>query len=200
MTPEHGKAEYDSFLGGRRFNGYMKQKQTIIACLVAIVTSMAALAKWDTVTSTDPMTDAVSYSIGTFGDEYAVSPYTRATPSLVVRITPQKLNAAGEVLAQHRVILILESDRIHRDGTTILARFDKEKAEEWECAASTDREAALIKDASKFIARLKKSNELKIRLETSLGSIRTLRFTTTDLTAAIEEVKKRIRATFKKTP
>ena len=30
--------------------------------------------------------------------------------------------------------------------------------------------------------------------------IRTLRFTTTDLTAAIEEVKKRIRATFKKTP
>ena len=178
----------------------MKKTLTHLFVTAAIFAGSAAFAKWDIVTSTDPMTDETQYTIGTFGDEYAVSPYTRARPSLLVRITPQRLNAAGEVLGQRKVILLLETDRIDRDGTTILARFDKDKAEEWECSASTDREVAFIENTSEFIARLKKSNELKIRLETSLGSIRTLRFTTTDLTAAIEKVKKRIRATFKKTP
>lgn len=177
----------------------LKTTLTHLFVTAAIFAGSAAFAKWETVTSTDPMTDETRYSIGTFGDKYAVSPYVRAEPSLVVRITPQRLNDAGQVLAQHRVILILESDRIDRDGTTILARFDKEKAEEWECAASTDREAALIENAYEFIARLKKSNELKIRLETSLGSIRTLRFTTTGLTEKIEEVKSLARKQLQKT-
>ena len=178
----------------------MKKTLTHLFVTAAIFAGSAAFAKWETVTSTDPMTDETSYTIGTLGDEYAVSPYTRAKPSLLVRITPKKLNAAGEVLGQHKVILLLETDRIDRDGATILARFDKEKAEEWELSAATDRTVGFIENPSAFIQRLKKSNEVRIRLETSLGSIRTLRFTTTDLTAAIEEVKKRIRATFKKTP
>ena len=178
----------------------MKTTLTHLFVTAAIFAGSAAFAKWEIVTSTDPMTDETSYTIGTFGDEYAVSPYTRAKPSLLVRITPQRLNAAGEVLGQRKVILLLESDRIHRDGTTILARFDKGTAEEWECAASTDREAALIEDASKFIARLKKSNELKIRLETSLGSIRTLRFTTTGLAEKIKTAADQARAFLTTTP
>jgi hypothetical protein len=178
----------------------LKKTLTHLIVTAAIFAGSAAFAKWDIVTSTDPMTDETQYTIGTFGDKYAISEYIKATPSLLVRITPQRLNAAGEVLGQRKVILLLETDRIDRDGTTILARFDKDKAEEWECSASTDRMVAFIENTSEFIARLKKSNELKIRLETSLGSIRTLRFTTTGLTEKIKTVADQARAQMTNTP
>ena len=178
----------------------MKKTLTHLFVTAAIFAGSAAFAKWETVTSTDPMTDEISYSTGTLGDKYEINSLLSSTPSLVVRLHPKALDKTGKLLGTQKVILILESDRIHRNGTTLLVRVDKEPPEKWELSAATDRAAGFIENPSAFIQRLKKSNEVRIRLETSLGSIRTLRFTTTDLTAAIEEVKKRIRATFKKTP
>ena len=165
----------------------------------AIFAGSAAFAEWEIVTSTDPMTDETSYTIGTLGDKYAVSPYTKAKPSLLVRITPKKLNAAGEVLGQRNVILLLETDRFDRDGATLLVRFDKEPPEKWELSAATDRAAGFIENHSAFIQRLKKSNEVRIRLETSLGSIRTLRFSTAGLAAELEKVRTQARAQMTKT-
>lgn len=169
-------------------------KTKILLFAAAIIVTATAAAKWSVVTSTDPMTDAVSYLIGTDGDEYAVSEYTKATPSLVIRISPESCDPkTGRIVADQDVMITFKPDAIRRDGTTALVRFDKSKAEPWTCSASTSRQAAFVERAPAFIARLKKSREIYIRFETTLGAIRTLRFDTADLTSAIEDVKTRIR-------
>jgi hypothetical protein len=176
----------------------MKTTHYIIAFAAAILAT-AASAKWDIVTSTDPMTDETQYTIGTFGDKYEINSLLSSTPSLVVRLHPKALDKTGKLLGTQKVILILESDRIHRNGATLLVRFDKEPPEKWELSAATDRVAGFIENPSAFIQRLKKSNEVRIRLETSLGAIRTLRFSTAGLAAELEKVHTQARAQMAKT-
>lgn len=172
----------------------MKTTHYIIAFAAAILATAASAANWETVTSTDPMTDEISYSTGTLGDKYEINSLLSSTPSLVVRLHPKALDKTGKLLGTQKVILILESDRIHRNGTTLLVRFDKEPPEKRELSAATDRAAGFIENPSAFIQRLKKSNEVRIRLETSLGAIRTLRFSTAGLAAELEKVRTQARA------
>ena len=160
----------------------------ILICGLCAACAIPATAEWEIEKHTDEITDTVSYSIGTVGDPYQISSYVKQSPKLLIRITPGGLNKDGQLLAKQEVIIDFEPDAITRHGITAAVRFDKTKAQPWECSPSTDRHSAFPENAPKFIAQLKSADELYFRFETTLGDIRTLRFSTSGLSEKTKAV------------
>ena len=170
----------------------MKATRTICGLFAAL--ALTASAEWHIEKNIDAVTDETTYNIGTVGDPYDVTPYVKAKPKLIIRITPGGLNKDGKLLAKQEVIIDFEPDAIKRAGITATVRFGKAKAQPWECEPSTTRNAAFPASPSKFIAQLKSADDLYFRFETSLGAIRTLHFSTSGLTTKLKEVAATARA------
>ena len=96
----------------------------------------------------------------------------------------------AEILAH----VYFDPDGIPRNGCTALVRFDSNTAKMFYMEPSTDRRAAFFspEDSRHVYTAARKSSVMHMRIETTLGHIRTFRFDLAGLPDALATARQRI--------
>lgn len=146
------------------------------------------------------MTDVTSYIVSTPGESIE-SFGTTYTPILCVRMFPVKLNRADNtLLSSNEVYFSIAPEALKRGANKVTVRRDKNASEDITAIASVDRRAGFFVASSINVATLKATGRLLIRFTTSLDQIRLATFSTSGLADAIEDVKRKYKATLPEPP
>ena len=164
----------------------------LIIGLCAIFT-LSASADWRVKHFTDPMTDAMTYTIGTPGD-FIPRDDIAELPSLLIQIEPKSFDPdTGAITAKQDIILTIEPYAIKRAGTPIQIRFDKDKPITVDGEPSTDRRSIFL--PTSLMPQIRKSSQATFRFTSSLGKVLTVRFETAGLTNATAQIRSHINTT-----
>lgn len=165
--------------------------------IIALFATLTASAGWEINTITDPMTDKVSYSISTPGDPVDTG-FFKYRPWLHFRITPVAYDRAKNLMSYTAETLFsIEGDGLRRGSTDAMIRFDKQPAKTVTVSTSTDRRAGFFEPGLKYLNAAESATNILIRYTTTLGAVRTTRFTVSGLHDQIQQVKRRHAASLK---
>ena len=164
----------------------------------ALVTS-AVLAEWKISSEADDITDEVYYLIATDAAPVEASELARYTPSLCFKIRPQNLTAEGKMRYKCDAIISID-EAFTRGETEIITRFDRAKPTTQSWPTSTSRRAAFAPNGFAFMHSVAGATNLTVRFTTTLGHVRTIKFSVADFKAAMTEVVARYKKTAEKLP
>ena len=102
---------------------------------------------------------------------------------------------------RHKCDAIISIDEgFTRGETEIITRFDKAKATAQNWPTSTSRRAAFAPQPFEFLRAVAGATNLTVRFTTTLGDVRTIKFSVADFKAAMNEVVARYKKTAGKIP
>lgn len=167
--------------------------------LSAAIAALTAAAEWKISSKADEITDEVFYLIDTDGTRVETHPGVYYTPGLCFKVRPQGLNADGKMLHKTDALIMID-EGLHRGSTEIITRFDKAKPTTQIWPTSTSRRAAFAPNGFAFMRSVAGATNLTVRFETTLGHVRTIKFSVADFRAAMNEVVARYKKTAGKIP
>ena len=167
--------------------------------LSAAIAALTAAAEWKISSAADEITDEVYYLIDTDGTSVETHPGVNYTPSLCFKVRPQGLNADGKMLHKTDALIIID-EGLHRGSTEIITRFDRAKPTTHSWPTSTSRRAAFAPNGFAFMRSVAAATNLTVRFTTTLGHVRTIKFSVADFKAAMNEVVARYKKTAEKIP
>lgn len=171
-------------------------KATLALLTLAALASLHVCAAWQVGRHLDPITDDVSYTVSTPGERLNEDSWLADNhPVLVFRIIPHFVNRKTNTLkAEILAHVYFDPDGIPRNGCTALVRFDSNTAKMFYMEPSTDRRAAFFspEDSRHVYTAARKSSVMLMRIETTLGHIRTFRFDLAGLPDALATARQRI--------
>ena len=175
----------------------MKKPLHTVLCLLALACMSAQPARaWQIEKHTDEMTDAIYYAIYTTGTVVNVKGLFNYTPQLQLRIHPVKYFPEKDALYFKADVLVgIESEGFPRRNPQIMTRIDDAEPVTSVWKPSTDRRAVFSPEPLALLDQLKPSTTFRVRYATTLGDIRTTRFSTSGITNEITKVKALYKAT-----
>lgn len=165
-----------------------------LVCIIAAAISMISVADdgWEILESKDEMTDDAIYTIMRLADEETrIDEFSSYRAALCVRLTVLGVTESGGLKCKQELFFHIEVDGLRRGSTTVTLRFDSDKAYEEEWDTGVTRRGAFSPKAVSTIAKLRKAKMLRIRYVTTMGAVRTVKFTLDGLSEKLQEVKKR---------
>lgn len=164
----------------------------MIMIAAALLASDLLAAEWKIDRRVDEITDEVSFSIFTRGEQVkdGILDYV---PTFAVHIYPKSYED-GKMTYRSETMFAIKAEGMMRTGVDVSYRLDRRKpvTETW--TTSTERHAAFSPRAHVFNRELISATNLVIRFETTLGNIRTLKFRVDGLRDQMLEVKRRFAA------
>lgn len=167
--------------------------------LSAAIAALTAAAEWKISSAADEITDEVFYYIDTAGTRVETHPGVYYTPGLCFKICPQNLTAEGKMRYKCDALISID-EGFTRGETEIITRFDRAKPTTQSWPTSTSRRAAFAPNGLAFMRSVSGATNLTVRFETTLGHVRTIKFSVADIKAAMNEVVARYKKTAGKIP
>lgn len=167
--------------------------------LSAAIAALTAAAEWKIISETDEITDEAYYFIDTAGTRVETHPGVYYTPSLCFKVQPQGLNADGKLLYKTDAFIMID-EGFHLGSAEIITRFDRAKPTTQSWPTSTSRRAAFAPNGLAFMRSVSGATNLTVRFETTLGYVRTIKFSVADIKTAMNEVVARYKKTAGKIP
>lgn len=165
----------------------------ILICGLCAASAFTATAEWHVKHFADPMTDAMTYTIGTPGD-FIPRDDIAPLPSLLIQLEPKYFDPnSAAITGKQDLIFTIEPYAIKRTGTPVKIRFDKNTPITVDGEPSTDRNSVFLPPS--LLPKIRNSSQTTIQLTSSLGKILTIRFPTGGLSNALAQVRSHIKTT-----